>query len=329
METFKNGRDYRAADSASSGSTDFSIVLIVIACVVIYVISQFPQLSTSLANAWQQFGSSVDSSITSGSTRIRPSAMMALKKRDPFNSLSEVQAALRTAGVECSNLILGIDFTKSNTWSGTKTFGGFCLHDTSRKGVENPYQKVMRIVSRTLSGYDEDSLIPAFGFGDIYTKATSCFPFFPDRHCHGLNEVLDRYNDIVGEIEYSGPTNFAPVIREAIKIVKDTKQFHILVIIADGQVDKVADTISAIVDASQHPLSIVCIGVGDGPWDMMENFDDSIPKRRFDNFQFVDLNSLEKKFHSSDPERFEAEFACAALMEIPEQYIEIRKLGIM
>jgi E3 ubiquitin-protein ligase RGLG len=56
----------------------------------------------------------------------------------------------------------------------------------------------------------------------------------------------------------------------------------------------------------------------------MEEFDDGIPERRFDNFQFVNFFKV-----LSRAENREIDFAVAALMEIPEQFQLIRKLGLL
>nr|GMD31381.1 E3 ubiquitin-protein ligase RGLG2-like [Ipomoea batatas] len=79
--------------------------------------------------------------------------------------------------------------------------------------------------------------------------------------------------------------------------------------------------------ASEYPLSIVLVGVGDGPWDMMREFDDNIPARAFDNFQFVNFTEIMSK--NLDRSRKEAEFALSALMEIPAQYRATLELNIL
>ncbi|KAH7532430.1 hypothetical protein FEM48_Zijuj04G0019000 [Ziziphus jujuba var. spinosa] len=259
---------------------------------------------------------------------------------DNYNSLDQVTEALSRAGLESSNLIVGIDFTKSNEWTGSRSFNRRSLHHIG-DGL-NPYEQAITIIGKTLAAFDEDNLIPCFGFGDASTHDQDVFSFFPDeRFCNGFEEVLSRYREIVPHLRLAGPTSFAPVIEMAMTIVEQSGgQYHVLVIIADGQVTRSVDTergqlspqeqktIDAIVEASNFPLSIVLVGVGDGPWDMMREFDDNIPARAFDNFQFVNFTEIMLKNVSLS--RKETEFALAALMEIPAQYkatIELNILG--
>ncbi|XP_041479705.1 E3 ubiquitin-protein ligase RGLG3-like isoform X2 [Lytechinus variegatus] len=242
---------------------------------------------------------------------------------DQFYSVDEVSNAIRQSGLESSNLLFGIDFTKSNLHTGMQTYGGRSLHSI-QPGELNPYQQVISIMGRTLAPFDDDGLIPVFGFGDLSTQDKSVFPFRQDGICHGFQDVLDCYTRIAANIQMSGPTNFAPVIRQAINIVKKTQAYHILIIVADGQVNSERQTREAIVEASNYPLSIIMVGVGDGPWDMMKEFDDRLPRRKFDNFQFVDFFRV-----IAGRENPEAAFALNALMEIPDQYKLIRKLGLL
>ncbi|KAK6148260.1 hypothetical protein DH2020_019172 [Rehmannia glutinosa] len=216
---------------------------------------------------------------------------------DNYNTLDQVTDALARAGLESSNLIVGIDFTKSNEW--------------------------------TASTHDQE-----------------VFSFFPDeKFCDGFEEVLRRYRELVPQLRLAGPTSFAPVIEMAITIVEQSGgQYHVLLIIADGQVTRSVDTdrgqlspqekktVDAIVKASEYPLSIILVGVGDGPWDMMREFDDNIPARAFDNFRQVNLIYLslcEIMSKNMDRSRKEAEFALSALMEIPSQYKATLELNIL
>ncbi|KAB5544464.1 hypothetical protein DKX38_012576 [Salix brachista] len=195
-----------------------------------------------------------------------------------------------------------------------------------------------------MAPFDEDNLVPCFGFGDGKSPTTrdqEVFSFQSDHSpCHGFEEVLACYKEIIPNCDFQvWPTSYGPVIEAAIDIVEKSKgQYHVLIIIADGQVTGNANTsdgelnlqeeqtINAIVEASSYPLSIILVGVGDGPWEDMKRFDDKIPGREFDNFQFVNFTAIMSK--NATLSKKETAFALAALMEIPFQYKAVVELGV-
>lgn len=249
--------------------------------------------------------------------------------KDNYESIDDLKQDLKKSGLESSRMIIGIDFTQSNERNGEKSFDGKSLHDIT--GL-NPYQEVITILGKTLASFDEDGEFLCYGFGDSKTKdkaVCNLLRYNNDRckesaRCKSLNEVLDTYNHAIQTLKLSGPTSFTPLIKKAIETCKQEKQYYVLVIITDGETMTPEEDAQTIVEASNYPISIICVGVGDGPWDTMEEFDDELPKRKFDNFQLVILNEVTKNTMHRD-----AEFARHALMEIPEQFKCIKSLGYL
>ncbi|CEG39385.1 copinelike protein [Plasmopara halstedii] len=259
---------------------------------------------------------------------------------DQFTSLVQVTEALRLSGLESCNLIIGIDCTKSNEWSGKCTFEGQNLHDIDDPSARNPYEDVIETIGRTLRDFDNDNVIPVYGFGDEITCDRAVFTFAePNEAGFPLENIRERYREVVRHVNMAGPTSFAPIINEAVNIVNRTGDYHILVIIADGQVTRSVDipphaisknekeTIDAITFASNFPLSIIMVGVGDGPWESMIYFDDYLLHRKFDNFHFIEYHKITWQFR--DPQMRETQFALQALMEIPDQYQTIKAMNYL
>ncbi|CAM9437747.1 unnamed protein product [Discosporangium mesarthrocarpum] len=229
--------------------------------------------------------------------------------------------AMEEAGMESASVVIGVDFTRSNEWRGARTFGGKCMHDT-RGPKKNPYEEVLYAVGHALAPVNRSGQIWCYGFGDEVSRDKSVFGFMPnDSPCDGLDQARGK-EGIAGAVTLSGPTSFAPIIRKALDLVEDSGGlYHCLVIIADGEVTKEGETAKAIVEASSFPLSIIMVGIGDGPWDRAREFDNHLPKRKFDNFRFIDHQSMKKK----TPEGV----ALAALAEVPTQYKAMVELGLL
>ncbi len=248
--------------------------------------------------------------------------------RDKYKSYNEIHDDLRKFGMENVQSIIAIDVTASNIRSGLKTFGGKSLHTLSQT-VLNPYQTCVTVLDRINKPFDDDGLIPCYYFGDVHTKNHSVRPFkLDDEPCQGAAELLEVYARVIPTLTLSGGTNFAPIIHKAVEWVRRTGEYHILYILTDGIVvdDDLKDTRQAIIEASQWALSIVIIGVGDGPWDEMKHLDNDLPERKFDNVQFVDFSAT---FTAKGVEDTDLEFARVAIQEIPAQYKAIKDRGYL
>ncbi|KAL6206442.1 hypothetical protein ACLB2K_023690 [Fragaria x ananassa] len=131
------------------------------------------------------------------------------------DSLISMTAARGTIGYIAPEVFNGNFGTVCNKWSmfsnhknlyeclGKYSFNRKSLHAIG--STPNPYEQAISIIGRTLSPFDEDNIIPCFGFGDASTHDVGVFSFYPDdRCCVGFEEALARYREIVPYLRLSG-----------------------------------------------------------------------------------------------------------------------------
>lgn len=290
-----------------------------------------PVLSAFLVGAGVVYYLSISTSTKGLFDHVLPSSSSSTTitaKRPKPRTIEDVQLGLRAAGLEKCQLIVGIDYTKSNTWTGARSFGGRSLHALV-DGVMNPYQTVIQTLGETLAVFDDDGQIPVFGFGDKTTQDRSVFPLNANDvapELPGFDAILSCYAATTPSIRLDGPTSFAPIINRAMDLVLEGEHgtFTILVIITDGAVTDEEATREAIVRACNVPMTILVVGVGDGPWEAMEEFDNELPERAFDNLTFVAFDDVMRTYDGSL-----VVFAEEALRETPTQYKAVRDLGML
>lgn len=203
--------------------------------------------------------------------------------------------------------LVGIDFTASNK----DPEDADSLHFI-RPNYLNQYQKSILGVGEVLEKYNHTGLIPCYGFGakvNGQPKASHIFPLTNDyaQPCFkSFKELFHGYQSIVNTITFSGPTYFAPLLKEIIQYTKRNFElnpfnYSIYLLITDGIIQDMPETIDEVVEGSYLPLSIIIIGVGDANFDNMVVLDgDDYGLRdsngRFwmrDIVQFVPFNEYE------------------------------------
>lgn len=229
--------------------------------------------------------------------------------------------SFREHGAKECGFIVGIDCTESNTATGKKSFGNRPLHEISKSRL-NFYEIVLGMIGSLALHLTPDNRFPVFIFGDSKTTDKRVRPLYQDQNgyneCFGIKHAMAEYRKQIPSIDLSGPTSFKPIIRAAIEISEQKRQFQVLVIIGDGAVTNLYETSKAITEASNYPLVILMIGVGDGdykqypndPWLKMRQLEAEIPLRKFQNFAFLQYK----------PEMSIEEFTDKALAAVSKAY---------
>lgn len=209
-------------------------------------------------------------------------------------ALAPLVAALRDRGLDYAQTVLFLDCSTDNDARGRVCFGGRALHDVSSQAVENPYARVVSVAVKTLSAFDDEMLVPLFGFADRLSGDSRVAPLAMEP-CVGIDGVLAAYRARISDVPLGAVRSWVPPLQKSIELVRadDTRALCVAVIVTAGAPSAIAPSVAALVEASQLPIAAIVIGVGDGPWDRVGELANAMPAvdvsirkgaRRFDNF---------------------------------------------
>ena len=225
------------------------------------------------------------------------------------------------------NLVVAIDFTGSNGNPQSPN----SLHYLGQEA--NAYEVAIRSCGNIVAYYDYDQLFPAFGFGGRFCgsqKASHCYPLnmnFNNPEIAGVEGILQCYRTLLSSTQLFGPTLFHEVIQKVISVVKEDvmaenkMNYTILMILTDGMIDDMEETVNALVEASFLPISVIIIGIGDADFTNMNFLDADDEPLKDSNGRVSDRDLVQFvpfKKYSYNGELL----AQNVLEEIPRQVIE-------
>ena len=225
------------------------------------------------------------------------------------------------------NLTVAIDFTGSN---GNPNQAN-SLHYLGPN--PNQYETAIRACGDIVAYYDYDQKFPAFGFGGKFygnPVVDHCFPLNcnqNDPEIDGIDGILQTYRTVLNNSILFGPTYFHFIIDRLNAQVKEEvarenyNNYNVLMILTDGIIEDMDETINSLVEASYLPISIIIIGIGNADFSNMEFldaddeplFDQNGRKADRDLVQFVPYRNFQNNGQK---------LAEQVLEEIPRQIVE-------
>ena len=176
--------------------------------------------------------------------------------------------------------MVAIDFTGSNGSPSDPSSLHYCNPSLYSQGVYNQYEKAILYVGRVLEYYDKDKLFPCYGFGaclDNSRTASQCFALNRnenDPNVFGIQGIMDIYHNTISTVRFSGPTLFENILQKANQyctvVQPSLNQYLVLLIITDGEIHDMENTIQQICYGADLPLSVLIVGVGNSDFSNME-----------------------------------------------------------
>ncbi|XP_058740581.1 protein BONZAI 3-like [Vicia villosa] len=230
------------------------------------------------------------------------------------------------------NFMVAVDFTASNGNPQQPD----SLHYISGSGQLNSYQKAIMEVGEVIQFYDSDKRFPAWGFGGKIPGGTvsHCFNLngnLASSEVVGVEGIMEAYASALHTVRLSGPTLFGPVINmaahmaaESLSSYNSTKYF-VLLIITDGVVTDLQESINAVVNASDLPLSILIVGVGNADFTSMEILDADNGRRLESSTGRVATRDLVQFVPMREVHSGQISVVQALLEELPNQFLTLMR----
>ncbi|KAM3345040.1 hypothetical protein P3S68_024749 [Capsicum galapagoense] len=226
------------------------------------------------------------------------------------------------------NFMVAVDFTASNGNPRSPD----SLHYIDPSGRLNAYQRAIMEVGDIIQFYDSDKLFPAWGFGGkAYNGTVShCFNLNGSSDAsevEGVGGIMAAYAGALQNFTLSGPTLFGHVVNNkaaeiAVESLKyNHSKYFVLLIITDGVITDMQETIDALVRASDLPLSILIVGVGGADFSQMEVLDADNGQRLESSTGRVDTGDIVQFVPMREVHSRQISVVQALLEELPGQFL--------